>query len=408
MKFLCLFLLMLLIPLFGVAEEWINIGPNDVIVCNHHTGAGGEMLCTPDGILLYDGEFWNEYSSADLPVWDAEDFDPEGFLVVMGNGSYSDGIYKFSTDSLAFQVIQWFFEPNFIHLVDGIYFVGGFYGVLKSEDGVNWTEVEFFEGKECLAMATSGNHFVVSAVEGVYYSDDNGNNWDQSQNSLYISDMAFHSDGTLYGIYPTTSYSSGLWRSTDYGENWEVEFYSVNMSSVYVVGNHIFVAWEAAAGDSEGVAQWIPQDEELYFMNDGLPNLNINKLSRNTLIDCYNIVCCTQAGAYMTCDIQLDVEDDVCIQTVSDYHLSNFPNPFNPKTKIRYDLPKVAVITLKIYDISGNLVKRLVNEEREAGIHSVIWDGKDERGKSVESGVYIYTLETDSGYSKVQRMTLLK
>jgi hypothetical protein len=87
----------------------------------------------------------------------------------------------------------------------------------------------------------------------------------------------------------------------------------------------------------------------------------------------------------------------------------NHPNPFNPKTTIEFDVPVETYnyTSLRIYDVSGKLVKTLVDEPLEPGYHSVVWDGKDDNGKSVNSGVYIYKMRTE-GYHKVRRCVMLK
>lgn len=73
----------------------------------------------------------------------------------------------------------------------------------------------------------------------------------------------------------------------------------------------------------------------------------------------------------------------------------NMPNPFNPNTIITYELPTKTYVSLKIYDANGRLVKILMDRELDAGYYSVNWDGTDNTGKTVNSGVYIYRLETD-------------
>jgi len=70
----------------------------------------------------------------------------------------------------------------------------------------------------------------------------------------------------------------------------------------------------------------------------------------------------------------------------------NYPNPFNPETTIKYQLPEPSEVTINIYNIEGQLVKSLVNQNQLAGYYSVIWDGKDAIGKKVASGVYIYQI----------------
>ncbi len=86
----------------------------------------------------------------------------------------------------------------------------------------------------------------------------------------------------------------------------------------------------------------------------------------------------------------------------------NYPNPFNPTTTIELGLTESSFVSLTIYDVTGKRIKNLINKETEAGYYSIVWDGKDERGKSVESGVYIYKLTSANNFSEIKRMTLLK
>jgi C1A family cysteine protease len=87
--------------------------------------------------------------------------------------------------------------------------------------------------------------------------------------------------------------------------------------------------------------------------------------------------------------------------------LQNFPNPFNPMTTIHYALPKTVHVNLVVYDILGNKVKTLVNTKQTAGFKSLIWDGKDNSGHSVSSGLYIYKIHTPD-FIKMRKMILLK
>ncbi len=85
----------------------------------------------------------------------------------------------------------------------------------------------------------------------------------------------------------------------------------------------------------------------------------------------------------------------------------NSPNPFNPRTTIRFTLAEESPVELAIYDLAGNRVKELVNATRAAGTYSVVWEGRDASGMEVPSGVYIYRIVTDKG-AEVRRMLLVK
>ena len=94
---------------------------------------------------------------------------------------------------------------------------------------------------------------------------------------------------------------------------------------------------------------------------------------------------------------------------LSGFYLSNnYPNPFNPETIIEYQLPSSQNIILNIYDMRGNLVQSLVDQKQSAGIHRVVWKGVNRRGYPVSSGVYIYKLETTSGFQQTKKAILIR
>jgi len=86
----------------------------------------------------------------------------------------------------------------------------------------------------------------------------------------------------------------------------------------------------------------------------------------------------------------------------------NHPNPCNLTTTISYQLPFNTDVTLKIYNILGQEVLTLINENTPAGYHSVIWSGKDNSGQLLTSGIYFYQLRAGNNYSKTRQMMLLK
>jgi hypothetical protein len=90
----------------------------------------------------------------------------------------------------------------------------------------------------------------------------------------------------------------------------------------------------------------------------------------------------------------------------------NFPNPFNPSTTIRYSLGHSAEVSVTIYNVLGQVVRTLVSEFNSIGTHEVEWDGKNNSGNLVSSGVYFYKITAKSNgetlFTKTQRMTLLK
>ena len=145
----------------------------------------------------------------------------------------------------------------------------------------------------------------------------------------------------------------------------------------------------------------------------GIPQVAGEKYHCNIL---YSI---TEAACYNWFDIFLE-NDSICtVQSSTNinslinnvlkkcYLEQNYPNPFNPTTTFKYALKEEANVTIKIYNILGNEVKTLVNENQPAGYQSVIWNGTDQSGNPVPSGIYICRI-TAGNFTKSQKMVLMK
>ena len=85
----------------------------------------------------------------------------------------------------------------------------------------------------------------------------------------------------------------------------------------------------------------------------------------------------------------------------------NFPNPFNPSTTIVFSIQDPTRVTLSVYDVAGRQVRELVNERRERGAYKVEWDGRNDYGQAVASGVYFYRL-TAGAFTDTRKMTMVK
>jgi len=101
-------------------------------------------------------------------------------------------------------------------------------------------------------------------------------------------------------------------------------------------------------------------------------------------------------------------DEDEIAQRPSEFELyQNYPNPFNPETQIEYALKKTGHVTLYIYNILGEKVKTLLDQDQHAGFYQINWDGENDNGKPISSGIYLYKLEVN-GFSEAKRMLLLK
>jgi photosystem II stability/assembly factor-like uncharacterized protein len=317
--------------------------------------------------------------------------------------------------------------------------------VYKSKDnGVTWvrsgdglpSDLTFIN-----ALATSGSNIIAATSEGAYYSSNDGESWHQSNLPVeYIADLAA-SDGYAYapvtgtGIYrsandgvtwslalPSTidlvsvaanknfayagSFFQGLRYSTNYGSSWQSSSGFPAETSVFAIGpvgdgmvlagtdlepDHIYASFNNGSHFSpysEGLGRWA--FAESFAVNDlfMFAGTAYNGVWRRL-----------RPGA-----VAINEPADVA-QT---HHLTqNVPNPFNPTTTIRYRLPATAKVSLKVYDVSGNEIKALLNETQPAGERAVVWDGTDNYGRTVGSGIYHYRLQSKD-LVLTRKMILLK
>ena len=99
-------------------------------------------------------------------------------------------------------------------------------------------------------------------------------------------------------------------------------------------------------------------------------------------------------------------------KTPESYSLSqNFPNPFNLETQIHFKLSEAAQVKINIFDLTGEMIRTILNERKSSGDHILTWDGLNDKGERVASGVYFYKLEINSDDDQLQqtrKMLMLK
>jgi predicted outer membrane repeat protein len=94
--------------------------------------------------------------------------------------------------------------------------------------------------------------------------------------------------------------------------------------------------------------------------------------------------------------------------SIANYKLNNFPNPFNPSTTIEFSIQNESIVDISIYNIKGQRIRSLLNNQITAGEHSIVWNGKDDSNNKVGSGVYLYKLKVNSKTEAVKKGLLLK
>ena len=109
---------------------------------------------------------------------------------------------------------------------------------------------------------------------------------------------------------------------------------------------------------------------------------------------------------------KISYENELKAEIITDYpvkfHLKTaYPNPFNPITSLRYDLPNDGLVNITIYDMMGRIVKTLVNGSQTAGYKSIQWNATNDRNEPVSAGLYLYTIQTGE-FRQTKKMVLLK
>jgi hypothetical protein len=106
-------------------------------------------------------------------------------------------------------------------------------------------------------------------------------------------------------------------------------------------------------------------------------------------------------------DTSVGIDDDASGRVFANALYRNYPNPFNPSTVIRFSIRVPGHVSIRVFNIAGQLVRVLHDGELHAGVHELAWDGHDDNGRSVSSGVYFYSLE-GAGSKLTNRMVLLE
>ncbi len=108
-------------------------------------------------------------------------------------------------------------------------------------------------------------------------------------------------------------------------------------------------------------------------------------------------------------DVSIDtkVEESIYLQKFSYALKQNYPNPFNANTNIHYSLSKSGQVSLKIYNIAGQLVRHLIDQHQSSGSYSVVWDGLDQSGLIVGNGIYFCEMKVGD-YRALRKMLVIK
>lgn len=195
-------------------------------------------------------------------------------------------------------------------------------------------------------------------------------------------------------------------RVDDYRNIWIQGKLYYNVSAVYQ-GIYQIEEIIVPAGQYQGVMFRFPEKPgidmimpELSFLTPGIGQIYYSFSTDYGIFEKWELLSATINGQQIPSAV---IESAKPIQFV----LQNFPNPFNSSTTITFTIPSDTPATLAIYSISGQKVRELMNGTQSAGTHSAIWNGRDERGNPVSSGIYFARLETGK-QAQIRKMLIVK
>ncbi|AFH49023.1 5'-Nucleotidase domain protein [Ignavibacterium album JCM 16511] len=404
MKTLSVLSVIIILSISSVNAQWIQVDDSNL---------GGDImaLLEYDNVLYAGGTAYLFRSSDQGNSWSGN-FGPLAFAwtltksegkIYCGIRYPNTGIFKSTNNGLDWQSTSFTFEPMSLASGDTFIVTSGFgnpHIYLSSDEGQTWNSISNHIGY----LAVSRNR-IYAALSGLKMTSDFGINWSNIHNDPGISVVA--EDSIIF----FGTQNGKIYRSTNYGQSWETKFDKPGayVFSLYKYGEYIF------AGTDSGFYVSTNNGESFFSKNDNLGSSRVNAI----LV--YNNYVFVGNGNYSAVPVSvwkrplseiLGVNQQKENGPNSFLLYQNYPNPFNPTTKIQYELSSKQFVKLKIYDLLGDEVATLVNEEKPAGIYEVEFNVSQYSSSDITSGVYFYRMETSSPVgqtsSKTKKMILMK
>lgn len=296
------------------------------------------------------------------------------------------------------------YDAIIYHSTDGGYTWELIYQGEENDSVVDFCETKILEQEYVYAALSSFNQ------GGILRTLDGGSNWELCDNGFptVTSGVACASlpsfPETMYAVTGTINNYS-FYSSSDYGENWNSLAAIPEIKELVV--NPFDMQEIFAASFQNGILYSTNGGESWQDISDGLLSGNLNSLSpvyQNG--EKYYILVATSDNGIFRRELELDVNNTSNFPNPQT-RLKNYPNPFNPDTKINFYLEVDAAVSLAVYNAKGQMVKQLANGYFSQGNHFVSWNGKDSNDQHVASGIYYCRLKSGK-IDLIKKMILLK
>jgi photosystem II stability/assembly factor-like uncharacterized protein len=263
--------------------------------------------------------------------------------------------------------------------------------------GTTWTPqssgtIEWLWG---VCFTDLDNGFIVGTNGTILRTTDGGENWTSqiSGTQVILFDVSYTNEYNAIAVGDEGT----ILKTTNGGTSWTPQ----SIGTTAHLGGISFTDLEngTAVGDAilrttDGGITWI---EQTSGTNQYLYDVSFTDSNNGTAVGASGTILRTTNGGYTF------VEEEKIDEIPTSYNLSNnYPNPFNPTTAIRYQIPELSFVTIKIYDVLGNEIETLVNEEKATGTYELTWFAEQ-----LPSGIYFYRLQAGS-FIETKKMVFLK
>jgi hypothetical protein len=421
----------------GIAR-WNNADWQQVISPSTDNGVAGSVfaLQASDSLLYVGGSFGSSgsVSSANIAAWTGSDWRSLGQGV---GGSVPPGT-AVRVNSIALSGPDLFAGGNFTTAINTDSSTIQVHNLARW-DGSSWHAMGNFNGAVYALYARGGELYasgaftLVDAIPANHLARYDGEQWNGVGDGT--RGMATGSTGEVYCLTPD---DSGLWFGGNFSHAGTLPSSNigswtfctpppppVNQDSLFVEGTEVTLEWQyppglTKASSPAAVTFRVQAGPGTDFQNiavdlDNITDtfVTVSSLEQSSLYSWRvraNVA--DTAGAWsarstFTTGTATDVNGQSEVLPKKFMLRQNYPNPFNPTTTISFELPRKSVVTLDVFNVVGQKVTTLVDGTLPAGEHTAVWDGLDESGNRVASGIYFYRVHAGA-FSSTKKMLLLK
>lgn len=295
----------------------------------------------------------------------------------------------------------------------------------STDEGTSWQVVyggRPLDGNPMLSMAASHQSADVVYVAStpltgrmhVFRTTDGGESWQDITGNLpdrFPTDLAVDRNNDRHVVLTLGGFgSSHVFQSEDGGQSWQDIGIGLPDLPTWAAAidpdfpDHLYIGNDLGVyASTDGGTSWMPYTE-------GLPDaviamdLSISPANRALRVATHG------NGVYerkLIGESATSIADGSALPPGFDL-AQNYPNPFNPSTRIRFALARPADVALVVFDLQGRRIRTLFEQRMPAGVDEVIWDGRDDSGRAVSSGVYFVRMQIDGALTQTRKMNLVR